>query len=709
MLEPMVESVLDAVEAAVRDEGGAVLTGPAGVGKSVLAELAADRLAPESGPADRLTGTAADAVVPFAACRPVLAVPEVGRTADVLRAARAALGDGRVVIVTDAQYLDPLSATLVYQLAVSRAVTPIITVSTDSPAPEAITSLFRDGRLPRIEVDAPDHDAGRLTARVAAFMAGLPDEAARVMRFLAVAGSLSAGQLAELAGPGAVERAVASRAVVRAGAADDAAGADGACDVVRPAHPLYCAAVRAELTEPEVRGVRTELAGAAAPTDVVGRLRWTLHALDSDAPPAAQQLTVAAEDALRLGDLGLCERFGRAAVGAAGSGAGLAARLPLAYALAFQGRGREADEVLAAVDSTGLTEHELMAWALPRAANQFWMLSQPERAVAFLRTVRERVSSPTAATTLDALSATFAMNAGRPQQALQTATEVLASPTADGTAIGWAGAAAALSAARMGRFTEVDALAERAMSAGHPGLLRFTSGFGQTTARQLTGAPDQALALARRLTEIAQLQQPGRAIGELLIAEVLITRGDLDEAVALLRAAVKVLTPTGYSWAPLAAMLLARALGEQGAAPEAAIALSRAESRHGLKSMLFAPELALARAWTRAARGDRHGAVDAAREAARAAERGGQHAVALRALHDAVRLGDIRAVDGITRLTTRLGLDCAFGTLALRHARALTGGDADGLHEVAAAFRDVGMRRAADDAAARAAEVRGRR
>ena len=39
-----------------------------------------------------------------------------------------------------------------------------------------------------------------------------------------------------------------------------------------------------------------------------------------------------------------------------------------------------------------LSEAELMAWALPRAANQFWMLSEPERATAFLQTTRNRVT-----------------------------------------------------------------------------------------------------------------------------------------------------------------------------------------------------------------------------------------------------------------------------------------------------------------------------
>ena len=91
--------------------------------------------------------------------------------------------------------------------------------------------------------------------------------------------------------------------------------------------------------------------------------------------------------------------------------------------------------------------------------------------------------------------------------------------------------------------------------------------------------------------------------------------------------------------------------------------------------MLFAPELLLARAWTTAARRDPVGARSAARDAARAAERGGQSAVALRAFHDAVRLGDIRAVDAIARLTA--DVDCVFGRLALQHARAFVAGDAE--------------------------------
>ena len=181
------------------------------------------------------------------------------------------------------------------------------------------------------------------------------------------------------------------------------------------------------------------------------------------------------------------------------------------------------------------------------------------------------------------------MNAGRPGRAMEIAEEVLASPDADDTAVGWSAAAAALSCARMGRFADVDALAERAMEAQHPGLLRFTSGFGQTTTLLMAGELDRAQELAQQLTDFAQMQQPGRAIGEILVADVLISRGEVAAAAKLLRRAAEALAHTGYSWGPLAWMLLAQALGQQDETAEASKILSRADSRHGLKSMLFAP------------------------------------------------------------------------------------------------------------------------
>lgn len=558
--------VLSQLEAGVETRSGALLTGARGSGKTTWARDAYDELAPGFERAAWITGTAADSRVPFGAFERLFTVPETGRTVQVLSAAREALGTGLLLVVDDGHLLDRLSASLVYQLAVSGAARVIVTAESNQSLPEGISALVRDRLVMPVTADGP---------------------------------------VPPVASP----------------AADP-------------------------LPTPDDDGV-------------VGRLRRAVRALDGgDALPVAE-LAAAADDALRLGDLELAERLGRAAL----PGGGLATRVTLSYALAWQGRGPDADAVLAEVDATALTEPALLMWALPRAANQFWMLSEPERATAFLRTVRSRVQTPTAQVTLDALSATFAMNAGNLNRAMQLADSVLSSPDPSDTAVGWAASAAALSCARTGRLTEVDGFAERALAAGQPGLLRFTSGFGQTTALLLAGEPDTAQRLARELIDFTQSQQPGRAIGEVLLADVLISRGELDSAIELLENAAKALARTGYSWGPLAWMLLARALGQRGATAEAGRALARAEARHGLKSMLFAPELALARAWTNAARRDRHGAIAAAREAFRAAERGGQSAVALRALHDAALLGDVRAADCFGRV----GLDCAFA----RQARAV--------------------------------------
>ena len=686
------EPVSELLDAHVRERAGAVLTGPAGVGKTSLCRAAAERLGSDFGRVDWVIATAPAGAVPFAAFSHLIEIQDTDRTAAVLRAARESLGDGRVLVVDDAHLLDKLSATLVYQLAVSGAAKLIVTVVAGGPVPDEISALWRDDLLTRIELEPPGHDDSRLATQVEEFVAGLPASAHWVLEYLAVEDPLALADVSALTGRGAVAEAEAAGAIVVGD------------DEVRPAHPLYVDAVRDAMGGPELRRLRTELVdrlAASPPRGVVDRLQLAVLALDSDSPQPAEDVAAAAEEALRLGDLGLCERLGGAALDRS---AGLAARLPLAYALAWQGRGRDADAVLAEVDPSTLSETELMAWALPRAANQFWMLSEPERATAFLRATRNRVSSPAAQTTLDALSAMFAMNAGSPSRAKQIADEVLASPSADHTAVGWAAAAAALSSARMGRFAEVDALAERAIVAGHPGLLRFTSGFGQTTALLMAGELDRAQALGQQLTDFAQLQQPGRAIGEVLVADVLIAKGDLGTAVTLLRGAGAALAPTGYSWGPLAWMLLAQALGQLGETVEAGKILARAESRHGLKSMLFAPELALARAWTMSARRDPHGAIAAARDAAKAAERGGQLGVALRALHDAVRLGDLRAADGIARLGGEI--DCAFGSLALDHGRALIARDAAALDEVAARFAAVGMHGAAADTAAQATALR---
>lgn len=671
------------------------MLGPDGVGKSTLARVAAEHFAGQH--PDTLirwvTGTPTERAVPFGAFSHLVQIADIGKPAALLRAARASLGgDDLLLVVDDAQHLDVLSATLVYQLARSGAARLIVTARADS-SPHAIAALWSDGLLDRLDIEA----AGGTTppAEVDAFLAELPAPARSVMEYLAVCEPLSLTDLTVLAGDGAVADAVkwgAAETRVRGGTSED--------PVVYTAHPLFAERTLAALDPDDARQRRTELVTLLSqrPSDHLSdRLRLMSLAMDSDVRQRPADVVAAGQQALRLGDMALGERLARAALERSG---GLAARLTLAHALGWQGRGREADAVLADVDSTGLTEAALMEWALLRAANQFWMLGEPERATAFLRTVRTRVADAGPRTTLDALSATFAMNAGNVGHAVKVADEVLASPSADDQAVAWAGSAAALCAARQGRFGDVEPLAQRALGAEHPGLLRFTIGLGQTTTLLLAGRLDEARQLARQFTDFAELQQPGRAIGEVLLAHVLLAGGEFDSAAALLTPATATLERTGYSWGPLSLTLLATALSQLGDTAAAAKALSRAESRHGTKSALFAPELGVARAWRLALMRDSHGAVAAAREAARAAERGGQRAVAVRVWHEAVRLGDSRAADPLARLCDEI--DCVVGRIALAHARALTAGDAEALRAVSDELTSIGMQAAAADAAAQA-------
>lgn len=694
---PQHEAVSERLNDALRAGRGAVVLGPDGCGKSTLARLAAEGHA-RSHPATRtrwVTGTPTERAVPFGAFSHLVAISDLGKPAALLRAARASLGDDDLLLVVDdAHQLDVLSATLVYQLALAGSARMVVTARAEA-APEAIAALWTDGLLERIDVEAP---GGATTpAQVDAFIAELPAAARAVLDYLAVAEPLSVADLTALAGAGAVGEAE------DVGAVETRVRGDGDEPVVYTAHPRFAERALAALGPDDARRRRTKVVERLSPRasdHLSDRLRLASLALDSDAPQRVADVAAAAQQALRLGDLALGERLARSALERSG---GLAARLSLANALAWQGRGREADALLAAVDSAALAEPALMDWALLRAANQFWMLSEPERATAFLRTVRNRIADPAPRTTLDALSATFAMNAGNVGYAVKVAGEVLDSPSADDQAVAWAASAAALCAARQGRFGDVEPLARRALSAEHPGLLRFTIGLGQTTALLMAGEHARARELAQQFTDFAELQQPGRAIGEVLLAHVLIAEGEFARATALLGPAAATLERTGYSWGPLSLTLLATALAQQGDIAATAKALSRAESRHGTKSALFGPELGVARAWRLAATRDSPGAVAAARDAARMAERGGQSAVALRAWHEAVRLGDTRAADPLTRLCAEV--DCAVGGLALAHARALAAGDEAALRAVSDELAAAGMGAAAADAAAQARRI----
>ncbi|HET9257124.1 MAG TPA: AAA family ATPase [Pseudonocardiaceae bacterium] len=151
---------LQLIQAAMprRAEGsrGVVLAGAAGVGKTRLAREAL-ALAKSRGAMIRwATGTASAHELPLGAFASLLGRLE-GDPAQVLAQASKALlagGDGGEVVlgVDDAHLLDETSALLVHQPVLDRAVTLVITVRTRERTPDAVTVLWKDGHLERLEV-----------------------------------------------------------------------------------------------------------------------------------------------------------------------------------------------------------------------------------------------------------------------------------------------------------------------------------------------------------------------------------------------------------------------------------------------------------------------------------------------------------------------------------------------------------------------------
>lgn len=749
------------VESSIGGAGlAAVLVGAPGVGKTSMARKLFKEFArkhPQSA-AHWISATASAKGIPFGAFSHLIAVAGADEPATVLRAAREALragaARGLILVVDDAHQLDTLSATLVHQLAVNGEAHMLLTVREGEPVPDAVTALWKDDILARHDIFPFDFDetgffleqtlggvvedvsttrvfdvsqgnplylrhlvesalnsgslrqvegvwqlrgemplTPQLSTLIDQHLVTLPSPVRTVLEFLAIEEPLAVSDLAELTGLDAVDQAETTGVV----AVSDQAGTL----VAHPFHPLYTERVRSGLGRLAARRLRTQLVqqlSARAPESISARLRLAGLAIDTDDPPRADELTGLAWEAMRLGDLALGERLARGALDQTGA---LSARLPLAHALSWQGRGRDADDVLSPVDPDTLSQWDLMAWTLPKAANRFWMLSESAEAVDYLSQMRARITERAALHTIDALAATFSFNSGDLVQAVRVADGVLDADDAQDLAVAWASAAATLSSARLGRFADVEPIAQRGLNATHPGLLRFTMGLGQALALIMAGDVPAAERLARHYLSFSEFQQPGRAIGEVLLGHTLLAAGSYNDAVILLRQAAAALTSTGYSWGPLALIGLAQALGQQGRAADAASTLRRAEASHGLRSQVYAPDLALARAWTLAAARDLRGAVGAVRDAAHAAEQSGQDAILLRVLHDGARLGDVQGLAAARRVNTKI--NCAAGHLCVAHTAALASGDGAGLNDVSVDLEAAGMIAVAADAAAQAA------
>ncbi|MDT5291393.1 MAG: hypothetical protein QOF88_6282, partial [Mycobacterium sp.] len=174
------------VTAAISARRGAVIIGPAGVGKTTLTLAALDWARERGMSSARTTATHASRDLPFGAFASMLP-PEPTRQ-DLSRADLGVLlgryvralvegagGRPLVVFVDDAHLLDVGSAILLHQLALTRSATVLATVQSGESVPDPVVSLWKDGPAERIAINVLTEAA--IEELLAAVLGGAVDTA----------------------------------------------------------------------------------------------------------------------------------------------------------------------------------------------------------------------------------------------------------------------------------------------------------------------------------------------------------------------------------------------------------------------------------------------------------------------------------------------------------------------------------------------------
>ncbi|MGH3887001.1 MAG: LuxR C-terminal-related transcriptional regulator [Pseudonocardiaceae bacterium] len=742
---------------------GVVLAGAAGVGKTRLARetLAA---AEQRGALTRwAVATASARALPLGAFAATLGVisPDPAR---LVRQASAALlaGAGRagvVVGVDDAHLLDELSAVLVHQLVLRRAATVVLTLRTGETAPDAVTALWKDGHLPRLELQPLSQDE---TATLVESRLGGPVDSVAARRLWSITrgnalylrqlvdGELESSRLHQVAGvwrwsgepelsPGLVELVSArigrlpeaQRHVVEVLAfgeplevsllaeltdtlAVEQVEARGLVEVypderrlqARLVHPLFGEVQRAQIGTLHARRLRGQIACALGATGERGAddtLRRAVLTLDSDLPPDPVLLTDAAGRATELGDLPLAVQVARAAVAAGG---GFKPRLLLGHALGWSGRGIEADTELAELGALARTDSQRAQAAISRVASLAFTLGRPTEAEMVLDAAANAISDDAAAQELAGMRSVLDAFLGRTVQAAQTAAGVLAHPHCSPAATHLAGWGLATACGGMGRLERAEDNLARIDARADPGLHQ-AAGVVALWLRGLllAGLLDEAERTARRYRERCQdTNGPGDLATSFMRAAVATSRGQVRTAARWYRqviAASQGVDPGGWSFGCL--VFLTGALGMAGDSTSARQALVEMTAARHPTYVYLEPEALLAQAWVAAAEGGISEAVALARQAAEVAASQHQPAMEVVALHTAVCFGDRTVADRLAQLATQV--DGPRAGAAAAHAAALAADDGPALHAASVQLEEMGALLLAADAAAQAAAV----
>jgi DNA-binding NarL/FixJ family response regulator len=754
--------IAEATRAAADHARGIVLSGAAGVGKTRVAREAVAACGPRSARRHWIVGTASSRSVPLGAFAGIAS--DFGP--DPLRRVREVIdgliGDGRhgevIVGVDDAHLLDDLSAFTVHQLVTRRLATVIVTIRSGESTPDAITAIWKDQHLERLELQplslpeiaglvervlggpVDSFSAQRLwqyTQGNALYLRHLLENEVNTARMTQSAGVwLWEGNpqlsptLAELIEARMAQVTTSVRDVLDALAVAEpletdvleaVADADALAEAeslglitvdhsvrpasVRLAHPLLGEVRRTgSLRLARVRGrIAAELArkGSTDPRDLIRRAVLTI---ESDLTPDSELLLGAAAAAMQLLDHRLAETLAERAVAVGG---GPWAKIAHAMAITWQERGVEAEAVLAeqAEQASGIERTQI---AILRAMNFLLILGRVASAERELDLLpADDIAAQAVATALRPL---IELVRGHSRTAVEMAFSAEASSPDNDVAKIFLAWVFTTGLGDLGRIDEIDsaankgyAVADKSPEAGH--LLRRLA-FQQTHGYRLGGVLTQSDAVVARIkrdTLDVPFEESWHRVMEGVSA---MSRGALDDARRSLRDALAYLGSGGSG-------RMVKTFGRTWLTTVTAMAGQATEARREFDAIqwwaqdpdaaMFDPYRSLAEAWVCAAEGTVSQAISIMREAAAKECELGRPAWEVVLLQTATQFGDPTTAARLAELADQVQGPRA--PVAAGHATALAARNGEGLVEASRRYEAFGDLLAAADAAAQAVVV----
>jgi DNA-binding CsgD family transcriptional regulator len=756
--------------AAVVARRGAVITGPAGVGKTTLAVTGVELAQQRGMSMARATATRASRGLPFGALASMLpADPDGDRLSredrgDLLRRYGRAVVDGAggrplLVFVDDAHLLDDGSATLLHQLALTRAATVLATVRSGERAPDPVVALWKDALADRIEVGVLD--AGAIEELLVSVLGG-PVDAASVRQLVdrcrgnplflreLVTGALEAGALVEEGGLWrlrgdlrptarlvelvalrlgdltAAERAVlelltlgepleqAELARLADPVSVDALEQKGLI-TSRPegrraqvwlAHPVYGDVVRVGISAIRGQRIARSLAEVIEAGGGPGRgdtLRLASLRLMGGGG-SAELLLAGAVAARARHDHALAERLARAAIE---EGAGFAARYVAAEAAQYQGRPEQAENELAALATDAVSDAERARVAVLRFDNAFFLRGRAD--LRLLDDVAEGITDPLWRDELVSRRVLLTGWNRGPRAAVEAASTLLERP---GTGARTAAHVVVVfyNLVRLGRLDQATELLSP--SAGSAAIPAVDEPWDQWA---LFGHRAGALIHAGRLREAEELltgaydlvlDQPTSQARAFVARWLAVLHLEQGRPMSAFRRASESYTLFRQLGQPYPARwpygFAALALALVGQADQAAETLAVHDALDPPSVLPNETDILQARAWTAAAAGDLPAARDHLEAAAELGEQIGDLIGASGALHGLARLG--RAGQVAARLTDLVDdIDGDLAAARAAYANAVAAADSVALDQVASEFENQGANLYAAEACAEAA------